>query len=184
MIMSVLITATLAATVDSLWIGRHTWRSRFEAGASLNIALQGCAVLLLMSPWASVILGPALHRIVRRWNVEDLLDHMCLIVAVMAIIHHRLAQLTNEKQLSGLFRRHIETPVRIAVLLLVAVVVVADEGYHPDLFPRKQRLRCQSKGLGCFSLPRSAITSSPVTETSRQWVASQVPAAALPASGD
>ena len=113
MIMSVLITATLAATVGSLWIRRHTWRSRFEAGASLNIALQGCAVLLLMSPWASVILGPALHRIVRRWNVEDLLDHMCLIVAVMAIIHHRLARLTNEKQLSGLFRRHIETPVRM-----------------------------------------------------------------------
>ena len=44
-----------------LWIRRHTWRSRWEAGASLNIALQGCAVLL-MSHWAAATLGQPLHE--------------------------------------------------------------------------------------------------------------------------
>jgi hypothetical protein len=132
--MSVLITVTLAAVVYSLWIRRDTWRSRWEAGASLNIALQGCAVLL-MSPWASATLGPPLHHMFRRWNVEDLLGHICLIVAVTAIIHHGLARLDDERRLRGLFRRHIEIPLRLGVPLLVAVFIIADEGYHPDLFP-------------------------------------------------
>ncbi|GBE65942.1 hypothetical protein MFM001_24040 [Mycobacterium sp. MFM001] len=132
--MSALILVTLAAIFYSLWIRRDTWRSRWEAGASLNIALQGCAVLL-MSPWASATLGPVLHGVFRRWNVEDLLGHICLIVAVTAIIHHGLARLDHERQLRRLFRRHVEIPLRWGIPLLVAVFVIADEGYHPDLFP-------------------------------------------------
>lgn len=132
--MSALIVATLAAIIYSLWIRRHTWRSRWEAGATLNIALQGCAVLL-MSPWASATLGPVLHEMTGRWNVEDLLGHICLIIAVTAIIHHGLARLDDERQLRGLFRRHIERPLRLGIPLLLAVFIIADEGYHPDLFP-------------------------------------------------
>jgi hypothetical protein len=132
--MSALIIVTLAAVCYSLWIRRDTWRSRWEAGASLNIGLQGCAVLL-MSPWASETLGPPLHHLLRRWNVEDLLGHICLIVAATAIIHHGLARLDDERQSRRIFRRHIATPLWLGVPLLVAVFVVADEGYHPDLFP-------------------------------------------------
>jgi hypothetical protein len=132
--MSALILATLAAIFYSLWVRRHTWRSRWEAGANLNIALQGCAVLL-MSPWASATLGPALHHMTGRWNVEDLLGHICLIVAVTAIIHHGLARLDDERQWRGLFRRHIEIPLLLGIPLLVVVFVIANERYHPDLFP-------------------------------------------------
>ncbi|EID15786.1 hypothetical protein MXEN_06223 [Mycobacterium xenopi RIVM700367] len=131
---SALILATLAAVFYSLWIRRDTWRSRWEAGASLNIALQGCAVLL-MSPWASAKLGPPLYHILRRWNVEDLLGHLCLIAAVTAIIYHGLARLGDERQLRGLFRRQVEIPLLLGIPSLVAVFVIADEGYHPDLFP-------------------------------------------------
>ncbi len=132
--MSALIIVTLVAIFYSLWVRRDTWRSRWEAGASLNIALQGCAVLL-MSPWASATLGPPLHGIFGRWNVEDLLGHICLIVAVTAIIHHGLARLDDERQLRTLFRRHIAIPLALTVPILVTVFIVADEGYHPDLFP-------------------------------------------------
>lgn len=132
--MSALIIVTLAAVFYSLWIRRHTWRSRWEAGASLNIALQGCAVLL-MSPWASATLGPPLHHLFGMWNVEDLLGHICLIVAATAICHHGLARLDDERSLRRLFRRRIEIPLWLGVPLLVAVFIVADEGYHPDLFP-------------------------------------------------
>lgn len=132
--MSVLIVATLVAVAYSLWIRRDSWRSRWEAGASLNIALQGGAVLL-MSPWASATLGPPLHRLLGRWNVEDLAGHICAVLAVSAIIYHGLARLDDERQLRRLFRRHIATPVRVGVPLLVTVFVIADEGYHPDLFP-------------------------------------------------
>lgn len=132
--MSALIIVTLAAVFYSLWIRRDTWRSRWEADASLNIALQGCAVLL-MSPWASETLGPPLHHIFRRWNVEDLFGHICLIVAVTAIIDHGLVRLGNEYQWRRLFRRHIAIPLRLGIPVLVAVFIVANEGYHPDLFP-------------------------------------------------
>lgn len=129
-----LIAITLVAIVYSLWVRRHSWRSRWEAGASLNIALQGCAVAL-MSPWVSAALGPRLHHTFGRWNVEDLLGHICLIAAVAAIIYHGLSRLDDERQLRGLFRRHIKTPLLLGIPVLVLVFVIADEGYHPDLFP-------------------------------------------------
>lgn len=57
MIKTALIVVTLAALLCSLWIRRYTWRSRWEAGATRNIALHGCAVLL-MSHWAAAALDP------------------------------------------------------------------------------------------------------------------------------
>jgi hypothetical protein len=131
---SALITATLAAIGYSLWVRRHTWRSRWEADASLNIALLGFAVLLL-SPWASVALGPRLHRFVGWWNVEDLFGHLCLIAAVTAIIHHGLTRHVDESQAHRLFRRQILVPAWLGVPLLVAVFIIADADYNPDLLP-------------------------------------------------
>jgi hypothetical protein len=131
---SALIIVTLAAVFSSLWIRRYTWRSRWEADASLNIALQGCAVLL-MSPWASATLGPPLHDVFRRWNVEDLLGHICLIVAATAIIDHGLARLGDHRQWRSIFRRHITGPLWLGIPVLVVVFIIANEGYHPDLFP-------------------------------------------------
>jgi hypothetical protein len=43
--------------------------------------------------------------------------------------------LDDDRHLRTLFRRHIETPLWLSVPLLVAVLIVADEGYHADLFP-------------------------------------------------
>ena len=79
--------------------------------------------------------GTALYHIFRRWNVEDLLGHICLIIAVTAIIQHGLARLDDERQLRRLFRRHIKNTLWLGVPLLVAVFIIANEGYHPDLFP-------------------------------------------------
>ncbi|MGB6208996.1 hypothetical protein [Mycobacterium sp.] len=132
--MSALIIVTLVAVFYSLWVRRDTWRSRWEADASLNIALQGCAVLL-MSPWVSATLGPPLHHIFHRWNVEDLFGHICLIVAATAIIDHGLARLGDERDWRRLFRRHVAMPLWVGIPVLVAVFIIADEGYHPDLFP-------------------------------------------------
>jgi hypothetical protein len=131
---SALITATLAAIGYSLWVRRLTWRSRFEADASLNIALLGCAVVL-MSPWAAAVLGPPLHRLGGRWNAEDLFGHLCLIAAVTAIIHHGLARHIDERQAHGLFRRHILAPAWLGIPLLVAVFIIADADYYPDVLP-------------------------------------------------
>jgi hypothetical protein len=132
--MSALIIVTLIAVFYSLWIRRDTWRSRWEVDASLNIALQGCAVLL-MSPWASETFGPPLHHVFGRWNVEDLLGHICLMVAAAAIIDHGMARLGDHDQWRRIFLRHITIPFWVGVPILVAVFFAADERYHPDLFP-------------------------------------------------
>jgi len=130
---SALITVTLIAVFFSLWVRRDTWHSRWEADASLNIALQGSAVLL-MSPWASETLGPPLHYVFRRWNVEDLLGHICLIVAAAAIIDHGMARLGDHGQWRGIFRRHITLPLVIGLPMVVTVFIAANEDYHADLF--------------------------------------------------
>lgn len=133
MIKTALIAATLAAIVCSLWIRRHTWHSRWEAGATLNIALQGCAVLL-MSHWAAAALGPPLHGIFGLWNVQHLLGHICWIFAVVAIIQHGLTRLTNETHVRGLLRQYVWRPLGLGVPLLVTVFVITDEGHHLDMF--------------------------------------------------
>ncbi len=131
---SVLVTATLSIILCSLWIRRGAWRSRWEVGANINIALQGCAIVT-MSPWASAALGPHLYRIVGRWNVEDLLGGIFLIVAVMAIIHHGLTRLSHQDQVQALFRSQVLTPVLVGVPLLITTFAIADERYYHDLFP-------------------------------------------------
>lgn len=133
MIKTALIVVTLAALLCSLWIRRYTWRSRWEAGATRNIALHGCAVLL-MSQWAAAALGPLLHRIFGLWNVQHLLGHICWIFAVTAIIRHGLIRLVDETHESELLRKHVTRPLRIGVPLLVALFVIADEGHHLDFF--------------------------------------------------
>lgn len=132
MIKTALIVVTLAALLCSLWIRRYTWRSRWEAGATRNIALHGCAVLL-MSHWAAAARTP-LHRVFGLWNVQHLLGHICWIFAVTAIIRHGLIRLVDEAHESELLRKHVTRPLRIAVPLLVVLFVVADEGHHLDFF--------------------------------------------------
>lgn len=133
MIKTALIIATLAATLCSLWIRRGTWRSRWEAGATRNIALHGCAVLL-MSHWAAAALGPPLHRVFGLWNVQHLLGHICWIFAVTAIIRHGLIRLVDETHEHGLVRKYVTRPLRLAVPLLVALFVTAHEDRHLDFF--------------------------------------------------
>ncbi|MCV7382118.1 hypothetical protein BST11_13110 [Mycobacterium alsense] len=133
MIKAALIIATLASILCSLWIRRDTWRSRWEAGATRNIALQGCAVLLT-SHWAAAVLGPPLHRVFGLWNVQHLVGHICWIFAVTAIIRHGLIRLVEKTRERGLLRKYVTRPLRLAVPLLVALFVIADEGHHLDFF--------------------------------------------------
>lgn len=130
---STLIASTLAVVVHSLWTRRHTWRSRWEIGATAAIALEGCA-LMLMSPWAAASLSPLLHHITGLWNLPTVGGHICLIAAAAGIVYHALVRLADERQFQELFRAHILRPVRFGVLLLVAAFLLAHEDYHPDLF--------------------------------------------------
>ena len=69
MALASLITITIACIAWSLWIRRVTWTCRWEVAATLNITLQGAAVLL-MSPLASQTLGHGLYALTGKQNVE------------------------------------------------------------------------------------------------------------------
>lgn len=130
---SALIIVTLAIVAHSLWIRRHTWRSHWEVGATVAIALLGCS-LVLMSPWASATIGPWLHHFTRLWNAPAMLGHLCLAFAIPSIVYHVLVRLADDSQVRELFRAYIVVPVRLGVLLLAAAFVIAHDGHYPDLF--------------------------------------------------
>lgn len=128
---SAFIGATVLVALYSLWVRRETWWSRWEIGITLAIALEVCA-LVLMSPWASAVLGPTMHSVTRIWNVQQLVGHICFIVAIAANIYHVLPRLADFGRVRPLFRRHVQWPVRLGLVALVAVFITADADYRPD----------------------------------------------------
>lgn len=119
MALASLIVITLVCIGWSLWIRRVTWSCRWEVAATLNIALQGVAVLL-MSPFASDTLGPWLFSLTGKWNLEDYIGHDCYIVAASAVVYNALGRLERDHALQQRFRRHIELPATLCIPLLLA----------------------------------------------------------------
>lgn len=127
------IVATLATILYSSWIRRDTWWSRWEAAASLALVLEGCA-LLLMSPWGATAIGPVIHRALGVWNVQQMLGHLCLIVAIMANIYHMLVRLADPEQVRSIMRRQLLIPVWLGIAVMVPSYLLADQEYQPDMF--------------------------------------------------
>lgn len=135
MALASIIVITLACIGWSLWIRRVTWSCRWEVAATLNIALQGLAVLL-MSPFASETLGPWLYSLTGKWNLEDYIGHDCYIVAASAVVYNALGRLEQDHALQQRFRQHIEMPATLCIPLLLAAFWVGNGSYiyRPDFF--------------------------------------------------
>lgn len=133
--LAVLITITICCIAWSLWIRRVTWTCRWEVAATLNIALQGAAVLL-MSPLASETLGKFLHSLTGKWNLEDYIGHDCYIVAASAIVYNALGRLQEDHALQRSFKQYVERPATLCIPLLLATFSVGNGAaiYRPDFF--------------------------------------------------
>jgi hypothetical protein len=130
-----IIAITVACIAWSLWIRRVTWTCRWEVAATLNIALQGAAVLL-MSPLASETLGHWLHALTGMWNLEDYIGHDCYIVAASAIVYNALGRLQDDHSLHITFKQYVERPATICIPILL-ITFSAGNGakiYRPDFF--------------------------------------------------
>lgn len=125
MTVTALIAITLLCIAWSLWIRRVTWTCRWEVAATLNIALQGCAVVLI-SPWASATLGVWLHRVTGKWNIEDWIGHICYIVAASAIVYNAISRLDDDEALRAKFRSHVEYPATLCIALLLTVLSLSN----------------------------------------------------------
>jgi hypothetical protein len=135
MALATLITITLACIAWSLWIRRVTWSCRWEVAATLNIALQGIAVLL-MSPIASATLGHWLHALTGKWNLEDYIGHDCYIVAASAIVYNALGRLQDDNHMQRSFKQWVERPATLCIPLLLATFTLGNGAriYKPDFF--------------------------------------------------
>src|SRR5262245_51212234 len=135
MALATLIALTLGCIAWSLWIRRITWSCRWEVAATLNIALQGLAVLL-MSPLASETLGQWLHAVTGMWNLEDYIGHDCYIVAASAVVYNALGRLQDDHSLQTSFKQYIERPATLCIPLLLVTFSVGNGAavYRPDFF--------------------------------------------------
>jgi hypothetical protein len=135
MAVTVLIAITLASVAWSLWIRRVTWSCRWEVAATLNVALQGAAVLL-MSPWASRTIGHTLHDLTGKWNLEDYLGHDCYIVAATAIVYNALGRLQDDTVVQRKFKQYVERPATLCIPLLLATFSMGAGArvYRDDFF--------------------------------------------------
>jgi hypothetical protein len=135
MAQATLIAITLVCIAWSLWIRRVTWSCRWEVAATLNIALQGLAVLL-MSPWASETIGHWLHALTGMWNLEDYIGHDAYIVAASAVIYNALGRLADDHAMQKSFKLYVERPATICIPLLLATFSLGNGAriYKPDFF--------------------------------------------------
>ena len=135
MALASLIAITLCCVAWSLWIRRVTWSCRWEVAATLNIALQGAAILL-MSPLASQTVGPLLHSLTGKWNVEDYIGHDCYVVAASAIVYNTLGRLQDDNALQAAFKQYIERPATLCIPLLLATFSLGNGAaiYRADFF--------------------------------------------------
>jgi hypothetical protein len=135
MALATLITITIGCIAWSLWIRRVTWHCRWEVAATLNIALQGLAVLL-MSPLASATLGHWLHALTGKWNVEDYIGHDAYIVAASAIVYNVLGRLQDDRAMQRSFTQYVERPATLCIPLLLATFSVGNGAaiYRSDFF--------------------------------------------------
>ncbi|QFG08891.1 membrane protein [Mycobacterium phage MalagasyRose] len=126
---------TLACVVWSLWIRRVTWSCRWEVAATLNVALQGAAVVL-MSPWASETLGVWLFRLTGSYNIEDYLAHDCYVVAASAILFNVVGRTHAHSALQRSFRLRVELPATLCIPLMLATFTISNgaDVYRSDFF--------------------------------------------------
>jgi hypothetical protein len=135
MVLISLITITLGCIAWSLWIRRVTWRCRWEVAATLNVALQGAAVLL-MSPVASQTIGVGLHALTGKWNLSAYIGHDCYVVAASAVIYNSLGRLQDDHALQGSFKQYVERPTTVCIPLLLATFSLGNGAriYRADFF--------------------------------------------------
>ena len=135
MALAFLIAITLMCIAWSLWIRRVTWRCRWEVAATLNIALQGAAVLL-MSPLAGSTLGVFLHSLTGKYNLNAYLGHDCYIVAASAIVYNAIGRLGDDNRMQELFKQHVERPATLCIPLLLATFSIGNGAkiYRADFF--------------------------------------------------
>jgi hypothetical protein len=103
--------------------------------ATLNVALQGAAVLL-MSPLASQSVGVWLHALTGKWNLSSYIGHDCYIVAASAVVYNAMGRLQEDDAMQKSFKQWVERPATLCIPLLLATFSLGNGAriYRADFF--------------------------------------------------
>ncbi|CPS04022.1 hypothetical protein [Mycobacteroides abscessus] len=124
-----LILVTLITLCLSLWIRRATWTTTYERAATINLLLQGIAVIL-MSPWASQHIGIWLQHITGWANLEDYIAHDAYIVAASAVAYNALGRVDEGPYLERSFKLYVEIPATLAMPLMLVTFALSESTDH------------------------------------------------------
>jgi hypothetical protein len=124
--MGLIATVTLVVALLALWSIRHAWNIPWERPATLTVALLTLDVLLV-APRVSRWLSPMLHAFTGLWNLEDLIGHICVLIAMCSLLYLVADRLDmNPAQFRWFVRYRIELPCTLAIALMVAVFLTGD----------------------------------------------------------
>lgn len=131
----------LTTIAIALWIRRLTWRSNIitpagiipdlsERAITLNVALQGVAVILML-PLTGHTIGHWLYKLTGEANLTNLIAHDCYIVAASMILMTGLDLQIEGAELRRKFRQRVEYPCTAVIPILTALFLKSSASDHP-----------------------------------------------------
>jgi hypothetical protein len=119
LLLKLLALATLITVCWSLWTLRYSWRrGQFQIGATAMVALLAAA-LILMAPMTTATLGVFTYQLTGRYGVNLFVAHICAIESCAAAVYNALIRINDDAPFARKFVRHIQCPVRLAVVILI-----------------------------------------------------------------
>lgn len=120
---------TILVLAHCLCVRSGTWRNRWEMGITLYVACSA-AGLILVTPIASAVLGPLLHRFSGQWNLEDYIGHLCCLGATAALAYATTSRLLPLSEIKPLTLARIRYPGVTVALALLLVFVMSRASNH------------------------------------------------------
>lgn len=109
----------IVAIIAALLIRHATWSSPAERGITINLLLQGCAVLLML-PVTNDTLGQWLYDRTGYGNLTNLIGHDCYVVAASSILMTALYMRNPDEELQRKFQQRVELPCLLIIPVMLA----------------------------------------------------------------
>lgn len=116
----------IVAIGAALLIRRATWSSPAERGITINLLLQGAAVVLML-PITNDTLGQWLYERTGYGNLTNLIGHDFYVVAASSILMTALYMRNPDEVLQRKFRQRVEMPCLMIIPVMLALFLAHGE---------------------------------------------------------
>jgi hypothetical protein len=123
----------LSAIAHCLWMRRFAWTCHYDRAATLSVAIQGVAILL-MTPLIGVHIGVVLRWLIGLWHLHYLLAHLAFLAAGVCTVYHYLTRLGDDQSARDVFRVHVELPLTVAVPAMLVTFSLSKVNHQPADF--------------------------------------------------